>query len=603
MRALDLKKAIRLHRAGRLAPAEKLCRQILLRVPDQPQALNLLGVLTHTRGRHQEACERLGQAVRLQPAVAEFRANLGAVLLKLERLGEAETTLREALRLKPDHAEAHKHLGDIFLKRGRYAEAIEQLRRAVELKPEYSEAYVALATAFTQAGRIKEAIESHRRVVALRPGSAQAHSNLLFMLHYDGDVSARQLFEEHVAWGKKHAEPWYPKTQESRGGFSRRPSESAAAQAAPTVVEPSCRRIRLGYVSGEFRDHPVARFIEPALEHHDRNQFEVFLYSAVTEPDLVTERIKGYGHVWRDIASVSDERAAEMIREDSIDILVDLMGHIGGHRLLIFARKPAPVQITYLGYPDTTGMRAMDYRITDSWHDPIGQTEQFHTEKLIRLNPCAWCWRPDQDGPEVNELPALSAGYVTFACLNKLVKVTPQILNLWAKILEAVPGSRLKLMVSKYDPSDPMLWQLFEQHGLSRDRLILVGRQSRRQYLKEYHGVDIALDTFPYNGHTTTCDALWMGVPVVSLSGPTHVARAGLSVLTNVGLGELVTDSPEAYVERAIGLAGDLRRLAEMRGGVMNDTLRARMGRSALRDEIGFTGRLERAYRASVVSN
>jgi predicted O-linked N-acetylglucosamine transferase (SPINDLY family) len=641
MPVLDLKKAVRLHRAGRLAAAEKLCRQILLRVPDHSQALNLLGVLTHATGQYQEAWEQLSQAVRLQPAVAEFHANLGAVLMKLERLGEAETTLREALRLKPDHAEAHKHLGDIFLKRGRYADAIEQLRRAVELKPEYSEAQVGLATAFTQAGRIKEAIESHRHVVELQPKSAQAHSNLLFMLHYDADVPPQQLFEEHVAWGRKFAEPLYPAVGAGSLCSAVGRGDVGQGDPAPTGL---ARRIRLGYVSCDFRAHPVARFIEPALEHHDRSQFEVFLYSAVAEPDGVTERIKGYGHVWRDISSVSDDRAAEMIREDHIDILVDLMGHIGGHRLLIFARRPAPVQITYLGYPDTTGMRTMDYRITDSWHDPkveesphpnplpqgegtdsfplsegesqgegwcneLHPTDAYCTEKLIRLDPCAWCWRPDEDGVEVNELPALSAGHVTFGCLNKLVKVTPEMLGLWARILEAVPGSRLKLMVSKYDPGDPMLWELLEswmggvlkhtlQHTL-RERVIVVERQSRRQYLKEYHGIDIALDTFPYNGHTTTCDALWMGVPVVSLAGQTHVSRAGLSVMSNVGLGELATDSPGAYVERAVALAGDLRGLAELRGGVLKHTLRARMGRSALRDEGGFTGRLEGVYRAS----
>jgi predicted O-linked N-acetylglucosamine transferase (SPINDLY family) len=539
----------------------------------------------------------------------------------------------------------------------------------VELRADYSEAHVSLATAYTESCRVKDVIAAHRRVVALRPKSPHAHSNLLFMLHYDPDITPQQLFEEHVAWAKKHAEPFYPKNLASRGGFSRRPGESPAAEAAPTVVEPSCRRLRIGYVSCDFRAHPVARFIEPALEHHDRERFEVFCYSAVTEPDDVTQRIKGYGHVWRDIASVSDEGAAEMIREDGIDILVDLMGHIGGHRLLIFARRPARVQITYLGYPDTTGMRTMDYRITDSYHDPPGKiadkivrttdveehgqeylpmppddswhdpvagqwsphpgthgqgymatapslegegwcnelhpTDAYCTEKLIRLDPCAWCWRPDEDGPEVNELPAFSAGHVTFACLNKLVKVTPEMLRLWAKILEAVAGSRLKLMVSKYDPDDPMLWELLESRGggvlkhTLRERVILVERQSRRQYLKEYHGVDIALDTFPYNGHTTTCDSLWMGVPVVSLIGQTHVQRAGLSVLSNVGLGEwcnelhpTLTRSPEEYVEKAIALATDLPRLAELRR-----TLRERMRRSPLMDEAGFTQRLEAAYR------
>jgi predicted O-linked N-acetylglucosamine transferase (SPINDLY family) len=272
--------------------------------------------------------------------------------------------------------------------------------------------------------------------------------------------------------------------------------------------------------------------------------------------------------------------------------LVDLTGHMAGHRLLVFARKPAPIQVTYLGYPNTTGLATMDYRITDSLHDPPGMTERFHTETLYRLDPCCWCYQPDEGEIPVQEPPSGVTGTVTFAALNKLIKVTPAMIRTWSSILDALPGSLLMILAPESAAAEPSIRELFERNGTDADRLVPVGRLSRERYLRQYHGADVALDTFPYNGHTTTCDALWMGVPVVTLAGETHVSRAGLDVLTTIGLEELVTRTPDEYVRVAVELARDVARLKELR-----QTLRQRLRSSPLSDASGFTKRLEEAYR------
>jgi predicted O-linked N-acetylglucosamine transferase (SPINDLY family) len=410
--------------------------------------------------------------------------------------------------------------------------------------------------------------------LAIRPDAAAVHSDLLFNLHYDPAYSARQLYSEHVAWADRHARQFYPDTSPPK----------------PDSVAP--RRLRVGYVSAHLRGHPVTRFFEPVLQHHDRAAFEVFCYSDVVDPDSTTARLKAYGHVWRDVQGTPDERVAQTIREDQIDILVDLTGHMGGHRLLVFARKPAPVQVTYLGYPNTTGLATMDFRITDFVHDPPGTTEPFHTETLYRLDPCCWCYLPDEGDVAIQEPPSSVTGSVTFAALNKLLKVTPTMIRTWSLILDALPGSLLMTLASESAAADPSIRELFERNGIASDRLVTVGRMSRERYLRQYQSADVALDTFPYNGHTTTCDALWMGVPVVTLAGDTHVSRAGLDVLTTVGLEALVTRTPDQYVRVAVDLARDRPRLNELRR-----TLRQRMRASPLCDAPGFTRRLEEAYR------
>jgi predicted O-linked N-acetylglucosamine transferase (SPINDLY family) len=340
----------------------------------------------------------------------------------------------------------------------------------------------------------------------------------------------------------------------------------------------------------------VSYFFEPVLAAHDAAAFEVFCYSDAPVADAVTQRLRAQAGQWRDIAGLSDERVAALIRADRIDLLVDLAGHTARNRLLVFARRPAPVQATWLGYPNTTGLAAIDFRVTDAVSDPPGQTEAWHTEELVRLAGPFSCYAPPAESPPVSPLPALAAGHVTFGCLNNLAKLTPPTVALWAQLLGAVAGSRLLLKASGLADAETAarLRQEFAGQGIDPARLDLRGAgQSVARHLGVYHQVDVALDPFPYNGTTTTCEALWMGVPVVTLAGDAHVSRVGASLLTHLDLTACIAESPAAYVDRARGLAGDLARLAVLRAG-----LRERLRASPLCDGPGFTRQLEDAFRA-----
>jgi len=373
---------------------------------------------------------------------------------------------------------------------------------------------------------------------------------------------------------------------------ARRMSGSAPAH---TNNRSPDRRLRIGYVSPDFRRHSVNYFLEPILANHDHTQFEVFCYADELWPDATTERLKGLVDQWRNTAGMSFDGMARLIREDGIDVLIDLAGHTGYNRLPVFARKPAPVQITYLGYPDTTGLAAVDYRITDNVADPAEKTEALHSEKLIRLPTTAWCYRPPEESPDVHELPALSGNPVTFGTFNVLAKLNAVVLETWAKVLLATPGARLMLKNKSFrDPAIPRrLLQTFEKHGVAPERIVLLGPEEKYDnHLRLYHRLDVALDPFPYNGTTTTFEALWMGVPVVTLGGDVHVSRVGASLLGNVGLSRLVAQDSERYIEIAASLAADLPALNELRLG-----LRKRMQSGPLMDEAGFTRNIESAYR------
>ena len=354
------------------------------------------------------------------------------------------------------------------------------------------------------------------------------------------------------------------------------------------------KKIRVGYVSPDFRDHTVPRFIGAALRRHDLDGFEVFLYSDAAEPDAVMERLRGLGHAWRDTAGLKDEALDRLIRQDRVDVLVDLRGHALGNRLSLFARKPAPVQVTMVGYFDTTGLPQMDWRVTDGWMDPPGVSERFHAEKLLRLRGGCWCYGPDDDAPDVVSPPALSAGRVTFGSLNKIAKVSPACARLWARVLEDVPGSRLLLSVAGDGPTRQAVRDRLAELGLPPERLDFADKAPTRWgYLQTFHRIDVALDPFPFNGITTTCDGLWMGVPAVSLAGTTSVSRAGRSILHGAGLGELAADTPDQFVATAAGLARDVDKLRNLRL-----TMRERLVASPLLDAARFTRELEDAYRA-----
>jgi protein O-GlcNAc transferase len=560
---------------GRLDEAAAAFEQALRLRPGSVEAASNLGLTLLNQGKVQEAALRFRQALRLRPDLAEVHNNLGLALLNLGQEDEAVSCFREAVRLRPNLTDAHNNLGLAVANRGQADEALACYERAVRLQPDHFGALTNLGNACKDQGRLGEAVACYRNVVAVRPEDARAHSNLLLALNYQPGADPAEIRREANAYAERHAAPL-----------------TAAAQPYP-VRSLEGRRLRIGYVSADFREHPVAYFLEPILAAHDHQRFEVCCYADVGQPDAVTRRLQGYADQWRSLVGLSDEQAAEVVRQDGIDVLVDLSGHTGGNRLLVFAHKPAPVQASYLGYLGTTGLPAIDYYITDAHADPLGLTEAHFQEQLVRLPECGFCYQPGP-APDVSpDLPARQSGRVTFGCLNTLAKVSAEVLALWAWVLAAVPGSRIVLPTGGRHAEERVRATLV-RNGVAPERVLLLDRAaSRFDYLQRYHGIDLCLDPFPYHGVTTTCDALWMGVPVLTLAGRTCVSRQGVRFLRTVGLDELIADTPEDYVRVATELAGDLPRLAALHAG-----LRERMRRSPLLDARQFTKDLEEAYAA-----
>ncbi|HET6247644.1 MAG TPA: tetratricopeptide repeat protein [Tepidisphaeraceae bacterium] len=618
----ELQSAMNLHRAGQLPEAEAGYRAILAREPTHALALHGLGLVHHMAGRNEQAIALLRQAVAASPGAAEFRSNLAAVLgrvgrhdhaaaelqqavrikpdyadawcnlgvalEKSNRIKEAEPAFRRAIELKPQAAAAHHYLGNALRRAGRIAEAEACQREAVRLKPDYSGAWGSLAGTLADQGRLEEVVMCRRKVAELRPKSAAAGSALMSTLQYPASSTPAVLLAEARAWAERHA---------------------AALEAVPAAHDNDRdpdRRLRIGFVSGNLTAHPEGRFLRPLLANLDRGQFETTVYSASGRPDAVTATLRHLADRWREIRPHNDQRVAQKIRLDQIDILVDLTGHFGNNRMLLFARRPAPVQAIHFGYPGTTGMQAMGWRFTDEHADPISETAEgeraFYTsERLARVEKFAWCYEVPLEARSVGELPARANGYVTFLCANNTIKIVPEAVALWARILKAAPNSRLKVLAEGGKAKEPgeqkdrsrYLLEQFAGHGVDADRVELSPRRSRGKYFEWIHSADIALDPFPYNGGVTSCDTLYMGVPLVTLSGDSYWARQGAAILKNIGAASLIASSPEEYVEIAIGLAGDLDGLEEMRGG-----LRRGLMASPIADVAGFAERLGRSYRS-----
>lgn len=571
-----------------------------------PEALRRLATAAFDRGDLNEAIDCLKQAVTAAPSHVPYRVDLAAMLSKADRPADAIPHLVIALQLKGDTPEIHNNLGVVLEQLGRCAEAVAACRNAIRLRPHFVQAHHNLGKALRKAGDPQGSLEAFQTAVRLRPDSIAGHdglvgaaddlgdaetacaalrklvelqpevptvrSALLYPLHYLPEAGPAELYEEARQWDRR-----FGMVDRRNPGFENDRS--------------SDRRLRIGYLSPDFREHTVPRFIGAALRHHDRDRFEVFCYSNLGEPDAVTERIRSEVEHWRDIVGVPDAQAEKTIRDDRVDLLVDLRGHGSNNRLTLLARKPAPLQLNMVGYFDTTGLSAMDYRITDTWQDPPGQSEQFHSERLLRLPHSCWCYIADEDAPPVTPPPSEQAGTITFGSLNKLIKVSEPCARLWARVLAAVPGSRLLLAIASEKSADVIRTRLAAA-GLPADRLLLIPKApSRRDYLQRFGQIDVALDPFPFNGITTTCDGLWMGVPCVSMTGPTTVSRAGRSILNAAGLGELSTSTPEGFVRAATELCHDRNRLRELRM-----SMRQRLLESRLMDHVGFTRALECEY-------
>lgn len=546
-----------------------------------PEAAYNLGNALHALGHSDEASSFYQREIALNPAHADAYNNLGNVLKELGDATRAAEAFDRAIALRPNLVAAHNNAGTLMRTLGRLDEAQTRLRRALEIDPQHSVTHNNLGTVLKDAGRLEDGIACYREALRCDPANVLAHSNLVYALTFSAEDPETPL-EECRRWSAQH---------EARYRATREP------HARPGGADRT-RRLRIGYVSPDFRNHCQALFMMPLLSHHDHARYEIVCYSSVARPDDVTEQLKSHADVWRDVRTLDDGQLAQQIRDDRIDILLDLTMHMSNARPLLFARKPAPVQIAWLAYPGTTGIDAIDYRLTDPWLDPPG-SDRHYSEQSLRLADTFWCYDPltsstkPADMPDVNALPAFDSGFVTFGCLNNPCKLTDRTLQMWRDVLHEIGTARLLLMAPQGSARTRLLERL-ASHGIGSERVRFVPFQSRSDYLRTYHEIDIGLDTFPYNGHTTSLDASWMGVPVVTRVGATAVGRAGLSQSMNLGLGELVAHSDEQFVEIAARLARDLPRVAQLR-----DSLRARIAASPLMDGARFAAQVEAAYRAA----
>jgi protein O-GlcNAc transferase len=564
----------RMHRPKEAIAA---CRRALQLKPNYLEAMITLGNALTDFGQKDESIQVFRKALALQPNSVTIRNNLGIALATWGDNDGAIAEYEAAILIEPERPELYSNLSNALRDKGMLDEAIAACRRAISLRPEFADAHTNLGQFLGAVGRLEWAIDICRRACKLRPGDPVAGSNLLFNMQFSPNYSWESLLDEHKEWNRRFGEP--PKELV-------RPHEN---------VRSADRRLRVGFVSPNFSVHCQSLFTTPLLKHHDRDQVEVFCYSDTGRVDAVTEELKRSADQWRPLGYVSPAELADLVRGDRIDILVDLTMHMGGGRLLTMAMKPAPVQVTWLAYPGTTGLGTMDYRLTDPFLDPPGRHDKRYTEQSVRLADTFWCYDPYGMGmkvlPEVGPLPAEKNGYVTFGSLNHLRKTNSGVMALWGRVMRETPGSRLLLLAP---PGEARRWVLegMREHGIEADRVDFVTRQSQELYLNEFNRIDLCLDTFPYNGHTTSLDSMWMGVPVVTRIGATVVGRAGWSQLSNLGLTELATDNDDAFVEIAKSLAGDLPRLAELRR-----TLRERMSQSPLMDGMRFAKSMEQSFR------
>lgn len=564
--------ALRFSVAGQSALAEAECRRLLEREPSHGDALHLLGMLLSGSGRLEEGLPLLQRSVELQPLNPGFAINLAHALGLVGRLQEAAAVLEPIARRYPAFIPGRLKLGQLLRHDGRIEEARGHFGFVAKAEPRNRDAWMALGEAALATGLPKEAMPLLERAVALTPNDPVAQEYLLYAHLFDPGFGARELLALHKEWVRRFT-PF-------------RPGPSLLAK------DPDAR-LNVAFLSPDFRRHSCAFFLEGLLRHLDRAQVRVFGYSDTLRPDQDTLRLKALCDEWRDVAGKSHAEVAELIRADGIHVALDLAGHSAANRLPVFAVKPAPVQLSYLGYPATTGMDCFEGRIVDTHTDPPG-FEAHGSEDLLRLDRVFLAYTPPQDAPEPGPVPSDQHGFITFGSFNNLAKVNDHVVALWAKILHGCPGSRLLLKSQALADSwvRAGLGRRFEALGIATDRLDLRGWCIEGSPLGPYRDMDIALDPFPYAGTTTTCEALWMGVPVVTLAGARHSGRVSVSLLKAVGLGELVATDEKGYLHMALDLAADAPRRAQLRGA-----LRPRLAASSLCDGAGLAREFESIFR------
>lgn len=558
--------------AGRFDEAEAVYRRILAVRPDDADARHLMGLVAYHRGDHAAAVDWIMSALEKR-ASEIYYGNLGNALGARGMIAAAIESYRQALALKPDYVPAHNNLGNMLRDQGQFDEAVKCFETVIALKPDYAEAYNNLANALVDLGDLSGAIDAYRKAIALRPDLLQARSNLLFILAYRDDLTQADYLREAVAFG-----------------------EAAAAAARPFAAWPAATRepgrpLRVGVVSGDLKVHPTGHFLESILAHVDRRRIELVAYPTRRLEDALTARIKPRFAQWTPIAGLSDEAAARRIRDDRIDVLMDLSGHLNFNRLPLFAWRPAPVQVSWLGYFASTGLAAIDYLLGDAHVLPAGCDNEY-VERIWRLPDSYLCFTPPSEDVAVGPLPSLSRRYVTFGCFNHLMKMNDGVVEAWARILHAVPRSRLFLKARQLDVREARetTFARFEAHGIDSRRIVLEGRSPRAEYFAAYRNVDIALSPFPYPGGTTSVEGLWMGVPVLCRRGDRFLSNICASMLHSAGLEDWIARDNDDYVAKAVAFASDTQRLAVLREG-----LRERVMASPLCDAARFARHLETA--------
>lgn len=601
--------AFEYYQAGQFIKAEEYLKKAIAFQPGNAELYNNLGLVLQGMGKIKEAVEYFQKAISLEPNLADAYynlanicreigdidkaiiyyqkatqldnenydayVNLGIALKETGNLDEAIHSYQKALKLNPESADAYVNLSIAMKEKGHLQEAINFCKKALNLDPENPYAFINMGNALLLQGKLEDAEECFRNALIKNPSFSIAYSNLLCSLNYNLKYNEEMIFLEHKR-------------------FSERFEKNKSYKIFEKKYKDKLEKLKIGYVSPDFRQHSVFYFIESVLSAHNHERFEIFCYSNVSAVDDKTRYIQQYADHWKSIVGMSDELVTQIIQQDGIDILIDLAGHTAGNRILLFAHKTTPLQISWIGYPATTGLSTIDYKIVDSHTDPPGKTEQYFTEKLLRMKDCFLCYTPDRDAPSVSLLPALTQRHITFGSFNNFAKINMDVVRIWSRILKVVDESHLVLKAFSFldDETRNNAMKMFSDEGIEEGRVeLLPPLPSIREHLNVYSRIDIALDTFPYNGTTTTCEALWMGVPVITLAGKSYAGRVGGSLLTNVGLKDCIAYSEEEYVEIAVKMAEDIQRLQDLRF-----SLRDMMKGSPLMDAKVFTLSLERCF-------
>jgi protein O-GlcNAc transferase len=544
--------AFRSNQAGRHQEAVGQCRQALKIQPRHHLAWQILGIASFKIGDFEEALRSFGAAVEIEPGNADGYNNLGNVLVELGRYEEAVAHLERAAELNPASADAFSNLGRVYGEVGRFDEAIAATQSAVQLNPGLAEAYINLGKLLMDVGLTEQGLAIFAKALEINPGRADAHGNFLMCLQYSPSHQTEQLLDAAKQWAAMHA------------------PTSLAMPPPPSEHE----RLTIGYVSGDLRAHPVGYTMEKLFPGHDRERFEVFAYSNCPTDDAIADKLRKAVDHWQNISGMSDDAAARLIREDGVDILIDLSGHSALNRLGVFARKPAPVQATWMGYFATTGMPQMDYILRDRAQIPV-EEEAHYVERLGLLADDLYCFAPPHEAVEVSAAPSLKNGYVTFGSFNNLAKMNDLVVALWARVLKAVPDSRLYLdrRPLSGEIARHVLQEAFAHQGIEPERIVFAASQGREAYLNAYSKVDVVLDTFPFNGATTTYESLWMGVPVLTRTWNRMVGHFGEAILCGAGKDEWVARSDDEFIQKAAAMAADPKNLAAIRKSLRGEFL------------------------------